>query len=52
MMGNVGMLTDQAPELTFGLGNLERIRRVVIHRPNGQTEIISTPPINKKTVIN
>jgi hypothetical protein len=51
VIGSVGMLTDQTPELTFGLGRLERIRRAVIQRPNGQTMIISGPLINKKTVI-
>jgi enediyne biosynthesis protein E4 len=51
VIGSVGMLTDQTPELTFGLGRLERIRRAVIQRPNGQTEIISVPRINKKTAI-
>ncbi len=52
VVGNVGMLTDQTPELTFGLGNLERVRRVLIHRPNGQTEILSSPPINTKIMLN
>lgn len=51
-VGSVGMLTDQTPELSFGLGDLEQVRRVVIQRPNGQTEIISFPPINKKTRLN
>ena len=51
-IGSVGMLTDQTPELSFGLGNHERPLRAVIQRPNGQTEIISFPPLNKKTVIN
>lgn len=50
-IGSVGMLTDQTPELTFGLGRLERIRRAVIQRSNGQTEVIAAPPINKKTAI-
>ncbi len=50
--GTVGMLTDQTPEVSFGLGDLEQVRRVVIQRPNGQTEIISSPPLNMKTVIN
>jgi len=52
VIGSIGMLTDQTPELSFGLGDLERVRRVVILRPNGQTEVISAPSINKKTVIN
>ncbi|MDH5317754.1 MAG: ASPIC/UnbV domain-containing protein, partial [Nitrospira sp.] len=51
-IGSVGMLTDQTPELSFGLGNHERPLRAVIQRQNGQTEIISFPPLNKKTVIN
>lgn len=51
VIGSVGMLTDQTPELSFGLGRLERIRRAVIQRPNGQTKIISGPLINKKTAI-
>lgn len=46
------MLTDQTPELSFGLGGLARVRRVVILRPNGQTEFITSPSINKKMVIN
>jgi hypothetical protein len=52
VVGTVGMLTDQTPELSFGLGHDERILRAVIQRPNGQTEIISAPPINRKTAIN
>lgn len=50
--GTVGMLTDQTPELSFGLGDLDQVRRVVIQRPNGQTEIISSPRINTKTLLN
>ena len=52
VIGTVGMLTDQTPELSFGLGNHEHPLRAVIQRPNGQTEIISSPPLNKRTVIN
>lgn len=51
VIGSVGMLTDQTPELSFGLGRFERIRRAVIQRPNGHTEIISVPLINTKTAI-
>lgn len=46
-----GMLTDQSPELTFGLGDLERVRRVVIQRPNGETNVIDAPPINEIIVV-
>jgi hypothetical protein len=52
VVGTVGMLTDQTPELSFGLGHHEQILRAVIQRPNGQTEVISAPPVNRKTVIN
>lgn len=48
VIGTVGMLTDQTPELSFGLGHHERIVRVVIQHPNGQTEVIAAPPINSK----
>ena len=46
------MLTDQTPELSFGLGDHERALRAIIQRPNGQTEVISSPLVNKKLIIN
>ncbi len=52
VVGTVGMLTDQTPELSFGLGHQEQVLRAVIQRPNGQTEVLSAPPINRKTLIN
>ena len=48
VIGTVGMLTDQTPELSFGLGDRDRIARVVIQHPNGHTTVIPTPPINSK----
>jgi len=51
VIAGAGMLTDQTPELSFGLGDLEQVLRVVIVRPNGQTEVINAPSINNKTVI-
>ncbi|HEX5647584.1 MAG TPA: CRTAC1 family protein [Nitrospira sp.] len=48
VIGTVGMLTDQTPELSFGLGDRERVLRAVIQRPNGQIEVIAAPPINTK----
>lgn len=48
---SAGMLTDQSPELAFGLGSLDRVQRVVIQRPDGRTEVITAPPINKKTAV-
>ena len=51
VIASAGMLTDQTPELTFGLGGLERVHRVVIQRPDGRTELISAPLTNKKTAI-
>ena len=50
VIASVGMLTDQTPELSFGLGDIERVLRVVILR-NGQTEVIPAPSINNKMVI-
>lgn len=52
VVGSVGTMADQTPELSFGLGELDHVQRVVIQRPNGQTEVIPAPPINRKTVIN
>ncbi|MGB8221622.1 MAG: CRTAC1 family protein [Polyangiales bacterium] len=46
-----GMLTDQTPELTFGLGKLDQVLSVTISRPNGETEVILAPPINQKLSI-
>ncbi len=50
--GNTGMLTDHTPELSFGLGHHEQVLRAIIQRPNGQTEVMTAPLVNKKTVIN
>ncbi|MGB8328824.1 MAG: CRTAC1 family protein [Polyangiales bacterium] len=51
VLAGAGMLTDQTPELTFGLGELERVRSVTIHRPNGVSEVIPAPRMNQKLVI-
>jgi len=51
VIGSVGTMTDQTPELTFGLGRHDRVLRAVIQRPNGHTDIISSPPLNTRTVI-
>ena len=48
VIATVGMLTDQTPELSFGLGGHERVVRAVIQHPNGHTQIIADPPINRK----
>lgn len=50
VIASIGMLTDQTPELSFGLGDLERVLRIVIQR-NGKTEVIMAPSINKKMII-
>jgi len=46
-----GMLTDQTPEITFGLDDLEKALRVVILHPDGETEVIPAPDINSKLII-
>lgn len=52
VIGSVGTMTDQTPELSFGLGEFDHVRRVVIQRPNGQIEVLSAPRMNQKIVIN
>ena len=51
VIGSVGTMTDQTPELSFGLGQHDRVLRAVIQRPNGQTDIIPSPPLNARTLI-
>jgi enediyne biosynthesis protein E4 len=51
VVASTGMLTDQTPELTFGLGDLERVQRVAIQRPDGRMEVIPAPVINEKSVL-
>jgi hypothetical protein len=40
---STGMLSDQSPVLTFGLGDVEKVDRVVIDRPDGSRKIIESP---------
>jgi hypothetical protein len=42
------MLTDQTPELTFGLGTLDRVDQVKIEYPDGTVKTIENPLINQK----
>ncbi len=42
------MLTDHTPELSFGLGDRERVVGMVTQRPNRQTDVSTDPPINRK----
>jgi hypothetical protein len=51
VVASAGMLTDQTPELAFGLGALERVLRVVVRRADGRTEEIPPPPLNRKTAL-
>lgn len=48
---SVGMLTDQTSELTFGIGDLDSVQRVVIEKLDGTKKIIKNPSINKKILI-
>jgi hypothetical protein len=43
VMTSTGMLTDQTPDLVFGLGSAERLERVVVSRIDGSTQIIDSP---------
>lgn len=51
VVGSVGTMTDQTPDLSFGLGPHDRVLRAIIHRPDGQTDIIPSPPLNARTLI-
>jgi len=51
VLAGQGMLTDQTPELTFGLGKLDHVLSVTVNRPNGETEVILAPPVNQKLSI-
>lgn len=51
ILNSIGMLTDQTPELSFGLGNLNRVEQVRIEYPNGTVKSIENPPINQKLFI-
>ena len=48
IVANTGLLTDQTPELFFGLGNETKVERVIINRPKHKIEIIEAPVINQR----
>jgi hypothetical protein len=43
---STGMLTDQTPNIVFGLGEDEQVKRLIIMRTDGSTEIIESADIN------
>ena len=40
---STGLMTDQSPDLVFGLGADERVLRVIISHVDGSTQIIEAP---------
>ncbi len=46
-----GFMTSQTPEYTFGLGRGKSVQQVVIDMPDGTTQVIKDPPINRKIVL-
>ena len=40
---STGMLTDQSPDLVFGLGSAKQVKRVVISHIDGSTQTIDSP---------
>ncbi|MGB0386766.1 MAG: CRTAC1 family protein [Ardenticatenaceae bacterium] len=48
---SVGNMTDQSPELIFGLGNATQISHIEIKRPNRKAQTIKSPPINQTIVV-
>ena len=45
---STGMLTDQTPNIVFGLGEDEKVKRLIIMRTDGSTEIIESADINNE----
>ncbi|MFV1872495.1 MAG: CRTAC1 family protein [Oleiphilus sp.] len=43
VMTSTGMLTDQSPNLVFGLKDAEKVKQVIISRPDGSRQIIESP---------
>jgi hypothetical protein len=43
---STGMLTDQTPNIVFGLGEGEQVKRLVIMRTDGSTETIESADMN------
>lgn len=46
LLNSVGMLTDQSPTLTFGLGKVSEVKAINVTRPDGVTVRIANPPLN------
>ena len=42
-MTSTGAMTDQSPDLIFGLDSMERVERVVISPIEGSTQPIDSP---------
>ena len=40
MIAGAGLMTDQSPELVFGLNKSAEIRRIIISRPDGKTDTL------------
>jgi hypothetical protein len=51
MLNSVGMLSDQTPELSFGLGDSFSVDRIEIEYPDGTVKTIENPPVNQKLFI-
>jgi len=43
VVSGTGMLTDQTPDLIFGLGDSKEVEQVVILRPDGSSQTIDSP---------
>jgi len=43
VLTSTGMLTDQSPDLVFGLGQSKEVKQVVIMRPDGSSQTIDSP---------
>lgn len=46
IVSNTGMLTDQSPDIVFGLKADEQVKSAIIIRPDGSRKVIKQPKIN------
>ena len=47
VMGSIGLMTDQTPKLFFGLGERERVKRVILETADGKRFVAEAPAINR-----
>lgn len=51
VIASQGFMTGQTPEYTFGIGQGTVVKQVVINMPDGSTQVIKDPKINRKIIL-